>query len=49
MECSKLIIQSGIKRVVYSNQYRNLDGIELLKRAGVELVYIEPGEKKNEI
>ena len=49
MECSKLIIQSGIRRVVYSNQYRNLDGIELLKRAGIELVYIEPGEKKNEI
>jgi dCMP deaminase len=41
MECAKLIIQSGIKRVVYSNQYRNLDGIELLKRAGIELVYLE--------
>ena len=49
MECSKLIIQSGIRRVVYSNQYRNLDGIELLKRAGIELVYIDLGEKKNEI
>jgi dCMP deaminase len=49
MECSKLIIQSGIKRVVYSNQYRNLDGIELLKRAAIELVYIDLGEKKNEI
>jgi dCMP deaminase len=41
MECAKLIIQSGIKRVVYSNQYRNLEGIELLKRAGIELVYLE--------
>lgn len=49
MECAKLIIQSGIRRVVYSNQYRNLDGIELLKRAGIELVYIDLGEKKNEI
>lgn len=35
MECAKLIIQSGIKRVVYSDEYRITDGIELLKRAGV--------------
>ena len=49
MECAKLIIQSGIRRVVYSNQYRNLDGIELLKRASIELVYIDLEEKKNEI
>ncbi|NLD63449.1 MAG: CMP deaminase, partial [Bacteroidales bacterium] len=49
MECSKLIIQSGIRRVVYSNKYRNLDGIELLERAGIELVYIDLGEKKDEI
>jgi dCMP deaminase len=49
MECAKLIIQSGIRRVVYSNQYRNLDGIELLRRAGIELVYIDIEEKKNEI
>jgi len=38
MECSKLIIQSGIKRVVYVRQYRITDGLDLLKRAGVELV-----------
>jgi dCMP deaminase len=49
MECSKLIIQSGIRRVVYSNQYRNLEGIDLLKRAGIEMVYIDLEEKDNEI
>jgi dCMP deaminase len=42
MECSKLIIQSGIKRVVYSNRYQKTDGLDLLKRAGIELVYIDP-------
>ncbi len=41
MECSKLIIQSGIKRVVYSDRYHKTDGLELLKRAGIELVYID--------
>lgn len=40
MECSKLIIQSGIKRVVFSDLYRITDGIDLLKRAGVECVHI---------
>lgn len=42
MECSKLIIQSGIKRVVYCNRYSKTDGLDLLKRAGVELVYLDP-------
>lgn len=41
MECSKLIIQSGIRRVVYSESYRLPDGIDLLKRAGVEVVFLE--------
>ena len=41
MECSKLIIQSGIRRVVYSESYRLTDGIDLLKRAGVEVVLLE--------
>ena len=41
LECSKLIIQSGIKRVVYRDSYRLQDGIELLERAGVEVVQIE--------
>lgn len=40
MECAKLIIQSGIKRVVYSEEYRLPDGLELLRRAGVELTHI---------
>ena len=40
LECSKLIIQSGIKRVVYSEKYRLEDGIELLRRAGIEVIYI---------
>lgn len=41
LECSKLIIQSGIKRVVYSEKYRIEDGLELLKRAGIEIEYHE--------
>lgn len=40
MECSKLIIQAGIKRVVYHELYRITDGIELLQRAGVECVHV---------
>lgn len=35
VECAKLIIQAGIKRVVYSDEYRLTDGIDLLRRAGV--------------
>ncbi len=41
IECSKLIIQSGIKRVVYGEKYRLEDGINLLKRAGVDVEYLE--------
>lgn len=41
MECTKLIIQSGIQRVVFNELYRITDGIELLERAGVECVHIE--------
>lgn len=44
IECSKLIIQAGIKRVVYADSYRLNDGIELLQRAGVEVVGIEVGK-----
>ena len=39
IECAKLIIQSGIKRVVYGEKYRLTDGIELMERAGIEIVY----------
>lgn len=41
MECSKLIIQSGIRRIVFSDLYHNSDGIELLSRAGIEIVHIQ--------
>ena len=41
IECAKLIIQAGIKRVVYGEQYRLTDGIDLLKRAGIEVVFME--------
>ena len=44
IECAKLIIQAGIKRVVYSEKYRLEDGLELLKRAGIEVLYINPNE-----
>lgn len=40
IECSKLIIQSGIKRVVYAEQYRLTDGIDLLEKAGVKVEYL---------
>lgn len=38
LECSKLIIQSGIKRVVYNEEYRLTDGVDLLRKAGIEVV-----------
>ncbi len=41
IECAKLIIQSGIKRVVYTDPYRIDDGIQLLKRAGIEVMQIK--------
>lgn len=44
IECAKLIIQSGIKRVVYGEKYRLEDGINLLKRAGVEVLYVDACE-----
>ncbi len=46
IECAKLIIQAGINRVVYSQQYRVTDGVDLLQRAGIEVVYIEIDEQK---
>ena len=41
IECAKLIIQSGIKRVVYKDEYRLTDGIDLLTRAGIEVEKID--------
>jgi len=49
IECAKLIIQAGIKRVVYSRKYRITDGLELLERAGIQLDYLENKEIKNEM
>ena len=40
IECSKLIIQAGIKRVIYKREYRLTDGVDLLKRAGIEVVFM---------
>ena len=44
IECAKLIIQAGIKRVVYGEKYRLTDGIDLLERAGVTVEYL-PNEE----
>ena len=46
IECAKLIIQAGISRVIYSEEYRIEDGINLLRRAGIEVKYI-PVEQDN--
>lgn len=44
MECAKLIIQAGIKRVVFSDLYRITDGLDLLRKAGVEVVHLQSPE-----
>ena len=44
IECAKLIIQSGIKRVVYGEKYRLNDGIQLLERAGIEVEFLNMNE-----
>ncbi|MGM9762990.1 MAG: deoxycytidylate deaminase [Candidatus Cryptobacteroides sp.] len=41
LECSKLIIQSGIRRVVYRDEYRLTDGVDLLRAAGIEVEKVE--------
>ena len=41
LECAKLIIQSGIKRVVYRDEYRLTDGVDLLRRAGIEVEKVD--------
>ena len=40
-ECSKLIFQSGIKRLVYHKEYKDSSGLEFLKKAGIEVSHIE--------
>ena len=44
IECAKLIIQAGIKRVVYANKYRLTEGIDLLERAHIEVIHLNPDE-----
>ena len=46
IECAKLIIQAGIRRVVYGEQYRLTDGIDLLKRAGIEVIFMDVNTDK---
>lgn len=41
IECAKLIIQAGIKRVIYGEEYRLADGLDLLRKAGIEVEYIK--------
>lgn len=41
IECAKLIIQSGIRRVVYRDEYRLTDGVDLLRRAGIEVEKVD--------
>lgn len=46
IECAKLIIQSGIKRVIYTEKYRLTDGIDLLERAGIEVEYLDLSQEQ---
>jgi len=39
-QCSKLIHQAGIKKVVYANEYKDTSGLEFLRKAGVELIHL---------
>ena len=48
-ECSKLIFQSGIKRVVYIQDYSDNEGLVFLKDAGVEILKISKGELENDM
>ena len=45
VECAKLIIQSKIKRVVYGEEYRLTDGVDLLRRAGIEVEFVAPDKE----
>ena len=46
IECAKLIIQAGIKRVVFAKQYRLHDGIDLLERANIQVIHSNPDEQQ---
>ena len=45
IECSKLIIQAGIKRVVYCEEYRSEEGLDLLRKVGIECIQREIDER----
>ena len=44
IECAKLIIQAGIKRVIYGEEYRLSDGLDLMRKAGIEVLLLEQKE-----
>lgn len=48
IECAKLIIQAGIKRVIYGEEYRLTDGIDLLRKANIDVVFqpLSPADSK---
>ena len=48
IECAKLIIQAGIKRVVYAEKYRLEDGLRLLEKANVEVVHLKTDNHESE-
>ena len=45
IECAKLIIQAGIKRVVFAEKYQREDVLNLLQRANIEVVYLDPNDQ----
>ncbi|MCK0130414.1 dCMP deaminase family protein [Flavobacteriaceae bacterium F08102] len=45
-ECSKLIHQAGIKRLVYQNPYKDDSGLKFLEKAGVELTHLEINDEE---
>lgn len=49
IECAKLIIQAGIKRVVFSEFYRLADGLDLMKSAGVECCFLDPENNEPQV
>ncbi len=48
IECAKLIVQAGIKRVVYNEQYHIMEGVELLHRANVDVDFFDLNKDKDE-
>lgn len=44
IECAKLIIQAGIKRIVFCEKYRLTEGLDILERAGIEMLYIDKND-----